>query len=101
MSNYLEPYSTIYATLETRVTNTCRLAHLIMWSAHREMHRASPSYTTSQSCKTAWIVKANRLAVSVGKKCMLCRRIRARLGKQIMGDRKVEHLLQAPPPSPS
>ena len=79
------------------LTPTTRLAKLIMWSAHREMHRATPAETAARSRKYAWILQAKQLAISVCKKCMLCRQIHLHLGKQIMGDRKAEHLLQAPP----
>ena len=79
------------------LTPTTRLAKLIMWAAHREMHRATPAETAARSRKYAWILHAKQLAISVCKKCMLCRQIHLQLGKQIMGDRKAEHLLQAPP----
>ena len=79
------------------LTPSTRLAQLIMWSAHREMHRATPAETAARSRKYAWILKAKQLAISICRKCALCRQIHIRLGKQIMGDRKPEHLLQAPP----
>ena len=79
------------------LTPATRLAKLIMWSAHREMHRATPAETAARSRKYAWIIKAKQLAISICKMCALCRQIHIRLGKQIMGDRKPEHLLQAPP----
>ena len=74
-----------------------KLAKLIMWSAHREMHRATPADTAARSRKHAWIIRAKLLAISICKKCMLCRQIHLKLGRQIMGDRRPEHLLQAPP----
>ena len=79
------------------LTPATRLAVLIMWSAHREMHRATPAETAARSRKYAWIIKAKQLALSICKKCALCRQIHIKLGRQIMGDRKPEHLLQAPP----
>ena len=79
------------------LTPGTRLAKLIMWSSHREMHRATPAETAARSRKYAWIIKAKQLAISICKRCALCRHIHIRLGKQIMGDRKPEHLLQAPP----
>ena len=79
------------------LSSDTRLAKLIMWASHREMHRAPPAETAARSRKYAWIIKAKQLAVSVCKRCMLCRQIHIQLGKQIMGDRKPEHLVQAPP----
>ena len=79
------------------LSSDTRLAKLIMWASHREMHRATPAETAARSRKYAWIIKAKQLAVSVCKRCMLCRQIHIQLGKQIMGDRKPEHLVQAPP----
>ena len=43
------------------------------------------------------VSRARQLATSVCKRCPLCRLIHVRLGKQIMGDRKVEHLKCEPP----
>ena len=74
-----------------------RLAILYMWAAHRLMHRATPAETAAASRRYAWILQAKRLAKSICQKCMLCRSIHIHLGKQIMGSRKPEHLLQAPP----
>ena len=79
------------------ITPATRLAKLIMWAAHREMHRATPAETAARSRKYAWILQAKQLAISICKRCTLCRQIHIKLGKQIMGDRKPEHLLQAPP----
>ena len=45
----------------------------------------------------AWILGIRRIASKVINRCTLCRRLRARLGEQIMGDSKVQHLTQAPP----
>ena len=57
------------------LTPGTRLAKLIMWSSHREMHRATPAETAARSRKYAWIIKAKQLAISVCKRCALCRHI--------------------------
>ena len=74
-----------------------RLATLIMWDAHRQMHRATPADTAARSRATAWIIRPRQLAISISNKCPLCRILHVRLGRQIMGNRKPEHLLQCPP----
>ena len=74
-----------------------RLTELIMWKSHREMHRATPAETAARSPKYVWVSRAKQLATSVCKRCPLRRLIHVKLGRQIMGNRKVEHLKCDPP----
>ena len=74
-----------------------RLAKLIMWKSHRELHRSTPADTVARSRKYAWICRAKKLAISVCAKCPICCQLHVKLGRQIMGDRQEDHMLPAPP----
>ena len=74
-----------------------RLAVLIMWATHRRLHCGTPANAAATSRSYAWIIRPRQLAISVRRKCPLCHLMHIRLGRQIMGLRKPEHLIQCPP----
>ena len=74
-----------------------RLAKLIVWEAHYEDHRLSPSDVLARSRRTAWIIRGRYLAREVCKMCPVCKLKKRNLTEQLMGDIP-KHQLQPCPP---
>ena len=79
------------------LTRDSDLASLIMWEAHNESHRASPTDVLSRSRQRAWIIRGRYLAKEICGSCPKCRILRRKLSQQLMAD-VPEHQLQPCPP---
>ena len=74
-----------------------RLAALIMWEAHAEDHRTSPTNVLARSRQRAWIIRGRYLAKQVCKQCPLCRLNKKRLTQQLMSEIPTHQLYPCPP----
>ena len=79
------------------LTRDTRLALLIMWEAHYEDHRSTPSDVLARSRQRAWIIRGRYLAKFVCKACPLCKLNKRKLAKQLMA-MIPEHQLHPCPP---
>ena len=74
-----------------------RLAKLIMIQCHEENHRANSLDVLARSRRHVWIIRGRYLAKLVCKACIVCRKSRADLAKQLMSDIPAHQLRPCPP----
>ena len=79
------------------LARSTRLAELIMWEAHEENHRSSPTDVLARSRHRAWIIRGRFLAKQVCKSCPKCKLMRKKLSEQLMGDIPQHQLYPCPP----
>ena len=74
-----------------------RLSYLIMWEAHSQDHRQSPSDSLARSRETAWVVRGGSLAKTISRCCPRCRRENKKFSKQMMADIPRHQLIPCSP----
>ena len=68
------------------IPESSRLAFLVMTESHAEDHRSAGDTLWRSRRRGYWIIRGRVLAKRVADKCLVCRRIRARMEQQVMAD---------------
>ena len=93
-----EVLAEILGTRVLPVIMSCEpLAWTIMKDAHEEDHNRDSSYILARARKHSWIPGGARLAKSVAKACMWCRKQAKKMMTQVMADLPSDHLAASAP----
>ena len=74
------------------------VALLLMRAAHDKVGHAGHERTLARSRRNYWIIKGRRLAKSVVRSCVVCRKMRKQPHSTLMGDLPKERLMAFSPP---
>ncbi|XP_038071855.1 uncharacterized protein LOC119740577 [Patiria miniata] len=75
----------------------CHVTDLIMQHTHQKIHHQGRNHVLAELRRRYWILKAGVVLKSVLKRCVICKKVQAKLGQQKMANLPANRLLSEKP----